>query len=541
MATSRHVSTTDQNVVLRQRTDRITSQLEAEDSWLERNLRPKKITARYPFKGPLLLYATCGLGSLGDALFGYNSGIMSGLLVNPVFVKRFFGDYGGADGSTAGIDPSITGIAVACLQASAAVGALLAGRLGDIMGRKRCVRLGGFIYFFSAFIQIFAPGFAVFIVGRTIQGIGVGILSMTVPIIQTEIAAPHARGLMVGIEYTFLIAGYMLSCWVDYGFYFLLPDHMSWQGPFIIQIALAFILLVMSFFLPETPRWLAKNGFMQESLQTVADLHSNGDTEVESVQQVFLQIQEAVVYEANLGKSSWKEMFTLYRKRTIVGITAQMFAQLNGINIVSFYLPSTLASAGFDDEKSLLYTAANSIPYVAATIVTWWLADRWGRRPLLILGGLVMAVLLSIVCVFTEARIPIDAKANGQYAFVMLYNIVYGFTWGPMPWLLPAEIFPLRGRSKGMALATTSNWIFNFLIGMVSPEAFAGIGGYFYLVIAGFCLTSAALAYFYYVETANHSLEEIAVAFGDKAFDGNDADFMEIDTSEDRKVPSSNA
>lgn len=233
-------------------------------------------------------------------------GIMSGLLVNPVFVARFFKNYGGADGTTDAVDPSITGISVACLQASAAVGALIAGRLGDIIGRKKCVRIGGLIYFISAFIQIFAPGFAMFVAGRTIQGLGVGFLSMTVPIIQTEIAAPHRRGLMVGIEYTFLIAGYMLSCWVDYGFNFLLPGHMSWQGPFIVQIILSFILLAMSFFLPETPRWLARNGFMQESLQTVADLHSDGDTNAEHVQQVFLEIQEAITYEMTLGKSTWK-------------------------------------------------------------------------------------------------------------------------------------------------------------------------------------------------------------------------------------------
>lgn len=220
-------------------------------------------------------------------------------------------------------------------------------------------------------------------------------------------------------------------------------------------------------------------------------------------------------------------MFTRYRKRTIVGITVQMFAQLNGINIISFYLPSTLAAAGFDEKKSLLYTAANALPYTAATIATWWLADHWGRKPLLILGGVLMTILLAIVCAFTEANLEVNTKANGQYAFVMLYNIVYGFTWGPMPWLLPAEIFPLRGRSKGMALATTSNWIFNFIIGMVSPDAFAGIGGYFYLVIAGFCLFSAGLAHFYYVETADCTLEEIAVAFGDKAFADSDEEIME--------------
>ena len=231
---------------------------------------------------------------------------MSGLLVNPVFIARFYRDFGGADGTTSSINSSIIGISVACLQASAAVGALIAGRLGDIIGRKKCVRIGGFIYFFSAFMQIFAPDFATFVAGRTIQGIGVGFLSMTVPIIQTEIAAAHRRGLMVGIEYTCLIAGYMLSCWVDYGFNFLLPGKISWQGPFIIQIILSFILFSMSFFLPETPRWLAKNGFMTESLQTLADLHSNGDTQAEHVQQVFVEIQEAVIYETNLGKSSWK-------------------------------------------------------------------------------------------------------------------------------------------------------------------------------------------------------------------------------------------
>ena len=111
---------------------------------------------------------------------------------------------------------------------------------------------------------------------------------------------------MVGVEYTFLIGGYMLSCWVDYGFNFLLPKDTSWQGPYFVQMGLAFILFSMSFFLPETPRWLARNGFKIEALQTVADLHSAGNIEDEGVQHVFMEIQQAVKYEATMGKVTYR-------------------------------------------------------------------------------------------------------------------------------------------------------------------------------------------------------------------------------------------
>ncbi|OJJ31253.1 hypothetical protein ASPWEDRAFT_45219 [Aspergillus wentii DTO 134E9] len=470
---------------------------------------------------------TCAFGSLGDGLFGYDQGIIAGLLVNPVFVSRFFKDHGGASGSSDDVNPSVTGIMVACLQASAILGALLAGRLGDIVGRKKCVRIGGFIYLATGFVQAFAPNLTCFMVGRTVQGLGVGFLSSTVPIIQTEIASPHRRGMLVAIEYSFNIAGYSLSTWVDYGCNFLLPAHTSWQTPYFVQIGLAAILFFMSFILPETPRWLARNGFMKEARQTVADLHADGDINAEHVRAVWVEIEEAVRYEASLGQSTWGEVFTRYRKRIIVGITAQMFAQLNGINVISFYLPSSLAKAGFDNRKSLLYTAGNSIPYVAATMLAWVLADKWGRKPLLMLGGILMATALIIVCVFNQAPMNTVTRAQGIYAFVLIYNAIYGFTWGPIPWLLPAEIFPLRVRSKGMALSTMSNWTFNFIIGMSSPDAFAGIKGYYYVIIAGFCLFSTGLVYFYYVETANHSLEEIAVAFGDRAFADDDQYVME--------------
>ena len=131
----------------------------------------------------------------------------------------------------------------------------------DILGRRMSVRIGAVIYFIASFIQMFSPNLATLIVGRCIQGVAVGMLSMTVPVLQCEIAPGHARGVFVSIEYLCLNGGYVLSPWVGYGFFFAMPSEIAWRGPYIIQAVMAFILIAWTFVLPETPRWLIKNGF----------------------------------------------------------------------------------------------------------------------------------------------------------------------------------------------------------------------------------------------------------------------------------------
>lgn len=122
---------------------------------------------------------------------------------------------------------------------------------------------------------------------------------------------------MVGVEYTFLIGGFMTSCWVDYCFSFV-PGNISWQGPFFVQVCIASILTVNSLFIVESPRFLAKNGFFKESLQILADLHSNGDIKESAVNKIFAEIKHAVDLEANTGNANWYEMFTTYRKQKVV-------------------------------------------------------------------------------------------------------------------------------------------------------------------------------------------------------------------------------
>jgi len=241
------------------------------------------------------------------------------------------------------------------------------------------------------------PNLAALVIGRCIQGLGVGMLSMTVPIYQCEIAPGHGRGLFVSIEYLCLNTGYALSAWVGYGFFFAMPSEISWRGPYIIQASLACILIVWTFFLPESPRWLIKNGFKREGFGALADLHGNGDLYDPVVSESYAAIEGAIFLEDSMGQASWGQLFSQYTRRSVVGITCQLFAQFNGINAILYFLPENLTRAGFDISQSLLYSGACAIVYCAGTIPTMFLVDSWGRRTFLLWGSAGLVVSLALI------------------------------------------------------------------------------------------------------------------------------------------------
>ena len=166
----------------------------------------------------------------------------------------------------------------------------------------------------------------------------------------------------------------------------------------MILSAISLVLLVGTVILPETPRWLIKNGFHEEGLATLADLQSNGNPESADVVETYKEIVATIDFETKLGGDcSWTELFTTYTRRTTMAITSQMFAQLNGINAILYFLPENLLRAGFDVPHALLFTGACSTMLIAGIIPTMFLVDTWGRRPILLMGGVGMALCLSAV------------------------------------------------------------------------------------------------------------------------------------------------
>ena len=206
------------------------------------------------------------------------------------------------------------------------------------------------------------------IVGRCIQGLGVGILSVMVPIYQYEIAPGHGRGLFV---YRISMSQCRL-CVIDYAFY--IPHENFWCGPYIIQACLVITLVIRTFLLPEMPRWLIKNGFQHQGIPTLADPHARGDINP-LVANSYTGIQAAITLESHIGEATWGHLFTQYIRRVVVGITCQLFAQFNGINGILYFPPENLTRAGFTVLRSFLYASACALIYCAGMIPTMFFVD----------------------------------------------------------------------------------------------------------------------------------------------------------------------
>lgn len=428
---------------------------------------------------------------------------MSGIITSPYFLD-FFNQPSRAE----------IGTMVAILEIGALCSSLIVGKLGDMIGRRRTILYGAIIFVIGGSIQTATRGFTSMIVGRTISGIGVGMLSTIVPVYQSEISPPHNRGKLACIEFTGNIVGYASSVWVDYACSFIESDT-SWRLPLFLQCVMGSLLFLGSFVIVETPRWLLDNDHDEEGMVVIADLHGGGDIYHPEARREFRNIKESVLLERMEGERTYAQMWKRYKKRVLIAMSSQAFAQLNGINVISYYAPLVFEQAGWTGRDAILMTGINGLVYIASTIPPWYLADKWGRRFILLSGALVMASSLSLISYFMYLKLAITPKL--VVLFVVIYNAAFGYSWGPIPWLYPPEILPLPVRAKGASLSTASNWAFNFLVGEMTPVLQEIITWRLYLVHAFFCVCSFICVYFLYPETMGVHLEDMDSLFGDRS------------------------
>ncbi|OAD81313.1 hypothetical protein PHYBLDRAFT_57794 [Phycomyces blakesleeanus NRRL 1555(-)] len=465
----------------------------------------------FNLKGKALFNASTILAAIGFLLFGYDQGVMSGIVTNEGFLDLM----GRPDSAT-------LGAIVALYEIGCMFGALATGRLSDILGRRNTIRLGCVILVVGAVIQTATTHVGMTIVSRILTGFGNGMNTATVPVYQSEMSPPKSRGAHICFECTLLVIGIGIAYWLEYGLFFV-SGEVAWRFPLAFQNVFALLLIAGTFVLPETPRWLVSHDRDDEAKEVLACLWSDGDVNHPRCLGEYQEIKEGIELERREGISSYKELFTKgkfnNRYRVCIGMLSQIIQQLCGINVTTYYLVSVFKQANMSDSMAMLMAGVDSIVYILGSLVPIFLVERVGRRKIMLWG--LVTQTITLVCIGGCQKAGFDgysAGGNAAAAFTMLYNFVFGASWLSMAWLYPAEIFSTGLRAKGNSLSTAANWLGNFVVAMIAPILFEHLSYWTYILFAAFNIVFIPMVYFWFPETKGLSLEQIEILFATDEF-----------------------
>lgn len=475
----------------------------------------EEIRAAMPaLRGRPLTAALAFVAGTGFTLFGYDQGVMSALLTANQFEKVFPQVVVGAGHSN---HATLQSFIVAIYEIGCLFGALSNLWLGDKLGRRKTIFIGGTIMIIGAILQTTSFSYSQMIVARIITGLGNGLNTSTVPSYHAECSPAARRGSFIMVEGSLITFGIMISYWIDFAFYWLTGSSAQWRVPISLQIVLALMMIGGIVFLPESPRWLAKHGRDAEALAVISALEDK-DYRSESVQLTYHGIREAIAAETRNGssdKSALREVFTNGRsqnfRRAFLGVVNQCFQQITGINIITYYATILFQNLGLNDVKSRIVAAANGTEYFLASLIAIALIDRVGRRKLMLFGAFGQTITMILLAILGKINTPGCQIASAVLLFV--FNSFFAIGWLGMTWLYPAEIVGLRIRAPANAFSTASNWIFNFVVVMVTGPSFNSIGWRTYVVFAALNAFLIPIVYFFFPETAGRSLEDMDVIF----------------------------
>ena len=457
-------------------------------------------------RGPWLVGAITSVCSSGFLLFGYDQGVMSGVVISSYWLDTM-------DNPSALVIGTIT----ALYDVGAVVGAILAAFTAESLGRKRTLLLGALLVMVGGFLMGASFTRVQFMAARIVVGLGIGYTTSVTPVYQSEISASEHRGWQVCCQLTTMLGGLMLAYWINYVLYFH-PGDLQWRFPLAFQCVFAIYILVLGPFLPDTPRWLMRhNETPDRGLAVLARLRGENEDNP-AVQQEMDDILDALNVESK-EEGGWGDLLrsngVSADKRFYLALGIQFMQQMTGINIVTYYAPTLYTSSlGMSQESALLLGCFTQLWYLLASFVTWFTIDRLGRRPLLI----AMALGMSLVLLGEAISIAMGTPAGAVAAVVFVFLFEACFTWGWMAcvWIYPPEILPLKIRAKGSALAAAADFVGNFIVVEVTPWGIAHIGWRFYLVWAVFNLSNGIVVWLFYPETGGLSLEAIDRVFAER-------------------------
>jgi len=393
------------------------------------------------------VFLVCAVAALGGLLFGYDTGVINGA-IGPL--KAHFL-----------LNPKAEGWAMGCALLGCAIGAALAGVLSDRLGRKRVLILSAVLFFISAVGTALPKTITQFIIFRIIGGLGVGAASITSPMYIAEISPARIRGRMVSVNQFAIVTGFLVVYFANY-FIALQGDQawnqeLGWRWMFGSEALPAVLLLVCLFFVPESPRWLTKQGRGDEALGILARVDGADYAKGE-----LAEIKDAIDHEsASLGQLFRPGM----RIVLVMGIVLAVLQQITGINVFLYFGTEIFKKMGAGTNAALLQTVIVGAVNLSFTIIAIWTVDRLGRRPLMMIGSAGMGISLAamgLAAFFGRTELWI-------LLFILSYIACFALSVGPVTWVILSEIFPTRIRGRAMAIATVCLWVANYVISQTFP------------------------------------------------------------------------
>ncbi|KAF1957848.1 general substrate transporter [Byssothecium circinans] len=464
------------------------------------------------------VYFLTTVASFGGMLFGWDTGLIGGVLTMDAFQHSFNLDKNSPDFS------SLQGNIVSVLQAGCFFGALSSFYVSDTFGRKKALIFADIIFIVGSLVQtlcaINTTNLTQLYVGRVIGGFGVGLISAVVPTYIGENANKEIRGRCIGCMQLFNVTGICLSFFVNYGINIQIKSLSSakWRVPFALQMLPGVILLVGIIFQNESPRWLVEKNRLQDAGKALAKVRGRPVDDADVIQEldeIILDFQghEKLPLTGQLREAcSSKRMFY----QTSFAVILMFWQQWTGTNSINYYAPQIFQSIGLRGTSAGLFATGvyGIVKIVVTAIGLMAFTEQIGRKWSLIIGSLGQAFAMFYIGV-NQAVNPVKAgdALNGNSIFaiicVYLFVVFYSFGWGPVPFILSSECSPNRVRSLIMAGALMTQWLFNFVIAKITPLMLDEITYGTFLLFGACCVLMGIYTVFCVPETKNVPLESI--------------------------------
>jgi MFS transporter, SP family, xylose:H+ symportor len=434
------------------------------------------------------------IATLGGLLFGYDTAVISGAIGN---LEKHFN-----------LDAWATGWAASCALVGCIIGAVFASPSSFYLGRKISLIIAAILFFASAIGTAIPVTFTDFVVYRIIGGMGVGLASMLSPMYIAEIAPAEKRGQLVSYNQFAIIFGMLMVYFVNY-FIALQGDaqwniDIGWRWMFFSGVIPSLLFLILLFLVPESPRWLVSKGKEEKALQILQTLNPEAEA-----QRILGNIKSSI----QVKQGSWKDLGQKgIPAILLIGILLSFFQQATGINVFLYYAPEIFKGFGSGTDTALLQTVLVGAVNLIFTVIAIFTVDKFGRKPLLLIGGVGMTICIATIGMGAY----FESVGVWLIVFVLGYIGSFALSWGPVTWVLLAEIFPNKVRSLALSIAVGCQWISNFIVSQTFPMMVDNAylkanfhGAFPFWVYALMGVFSVIFVYWMVPETKGQSLEEL--------------------------------